>query len=226
LKQIKQTSMIPLYLRIAVDIADRIVRDELKEGDRIYGRSVMASEYKTSPETIRRALKLLSDMKVVKIHPQSGVVVMSRDNATRYLREYRDEKSTIQIRLRISELMNQMEALNTELTDSINDLIVRKDFFATAKEPLPNYELTVPDDSAIIGKSVGELDFWQHTGCTVIAIRRGKNVIVSPGPHAEIYGGDTLLVVGTTEAVEKAQALVSEREKKVCNNIDRIRPCK
>lgn len=172
----------------------------------------MASEYKTSPETIRRALKLLSDMKVVTIHPQSGAIVLSRDNASRYLRDYQAEKSTIQIRLHISDLMNQMETLNTELTDSINDLIVRKDFFTTAKESLPNYELTVPDDSSIIGKSVGGLNFWQHTGCTVIAIRRGKNVIISPGPYAEIYGGDTLLVVGSTEAVEKAQTLVNRKE--------------
>ena len=30
----------------------------------------MASEYNVSPETIRRALKLLHDMKVVEIKPQ------------------------------------------------------------------------------------------------------------------------------------------------------------
>ena len=43
------------YLQIALDLATRIARGELAEGSRIYGRSVMASEYGVSPETIRRA---------------------------------------------------------------------------------------------------------------------------------------------------------------------------
>ena len=45
------------YARIALDIAQRISRGELKENTRIYGRSIMASEYGVSPETIRRALR-------------------------------------------------------------------------------------------------------------------------------------------------------------------------
>ena len=47
------------YLQIALDLATRIARGELPEGSRIYGRSVMAPEYGVSPETIRRALRLL-----------------------------------------------------------------------------------------------------------------------------------------------------------------------
>ena len=33
------------YLQIALDLATRIAQGELAEGSRIYGRSVMASEY-------------------------------------------------------------------------------------------------------------------------------------------------------------------------------------
>ena len=47
------------YLQIALDIATRIARGELAEGSRIYGRSVMSSEYSVSPETIRRALRTI-----------------------------------------------------------------------------------------------------------------------------------------------------------------------
>ena len=62
------------YLQIALDLATRIAQGELTEGSRIYGRSVLASEYGVSPETIRKALRLLADMKVVDVKPQSGAV--------------------------------------------------------------------------------------------------------------------------------------------------------
>ena len=73
----KQSVVLSQYLQIALDLATRIAKGELPEGSRIYGRSVMASEYNVSPETIRRALRLLADMKVVEIKPQSGAVVLS-----------------------------------------------------------------------------------------------------------------------------------------------------
>ncbi len=41
----------------------------------------------------------------------------------------------------------------------------------------------------LIGKSIGELKFWQSTGGTIVAIRRGQTVILSPGPYAELFGG-------------------------------------
>ena len=49
------------YLQIALDLATRIAQGELTEGSRIYGRSVLASEYGVSPETIRKALRLLAE---------------------------------------------------------------------------------------------------------------------------------------------------------------------
>ena len=77
----KQAVVPSQYLQIALDLARRIAKGELPEGSRVYGRSVMASEYNVSPETIRRALRLLSDMKVVEVKPKSGVVVLSADSA-------------------------------------------------------------------------------------------------------------------------------------------------
>ena len=49
----KQTVVPAQYLQIALDLAGRVARGELPEGSRVYGRSIMASEYNVSPETIR-----------------------------------------------------------------------------------------------------------------------------------------------------------------------------
>ena len=54
--------------------------------------------------------------------------------------------------------------------------------------------------------------FWQSTGSTIVAIRRGQTVILSPGPYAELYGGDVIVLVGTPEAVQAAHSLVTSKE--------------
>ena len=43
---------------------------------------------------------------------------------------------------------------------------------------------------------VGETKFWQNTGATIVAVKRGEELIISPGPYIEFLAGDLLLVVG------------------------------
>ena len=76
------------YMRIAISVAERIAAGELREGEKISGRSKLSSEYEVSPETVRRAIQLLSDMRVVAVKEQSGVYVLSADNAKRYLQNF------------------------------------------------------------------------------------------------------------------------------------------
>ena len=86
-----ENDALPQYMRIARSIAQRIADGELMEGEKLSGRSKLSSEYNVSPETIRRALRLLSDMKVVEVKEQSGVYVLSADNARRYLRNFEEK---------------------------------------------------------------------------------------------------------------------------------------
>ncbi len=208
----KQTVVPSQYLQIALDIARRIAKGELREGQRIYGRSVMASEYNVSPETIRRALRLLSDMKVVEVKPQSGVVVLSADSARRYIENFEESADVRALRQQLKDLMTEYAELNRRLSDTVTALIKSRDTFAAADEPFPNYAVPIPKDSPLIGRSIGELKFWQSTGGTIVAIRRGQTVILSPGPYAQLYGGDTLVLVGSPAAAEAAHHLVTEKE--------------
>ena len=81
-----------------------IAKEEFLEGSKIYGRSVMASEYNVSPETIRRALKLLHDMKVVEIKPQSGATVLSIDNAKRYIQQFEDDSDVQSLKMQLKDI--------------------------------------------------------------------------------------------------------------------------
>lgn len=208
----KQSVVLSQYLQIALDLATRISKGELPEGSRIYGRSVMASEYNVSPETIRRALRLLADMKVVEIKPQSGAVVLSADSARRYIANFEESADVRVLRRQLKDMMEEATDLHRRIADTIAALVKSRDTFAAAGEPLPNYEVPVPQNSPVTGKSIGALKFWQSTGGTIVAIRRGQTVILSPGPYAELYGGDVIVLVGTPAAAEAAHHLVSAKE--------------
>ncbi len=208
----KQTVVPSQYLQIALDIARRIAKGELPEGQRVYGRSVMASEYNVSPETIRRALRLLSDMKVVEVKPQSGVVVLSADSARRYIENFEESADVRALRQQLKDLLAEYADLSRRLSDTVTALMKSRETFAAADEPFPNYEVPIPKDSPLIGRSIGELKFWQSTGGTIVAIRRGQTVILSPGPYAQLYGGDVIVLVGSPAAAEAAHRLVTEKE--------------
>ena len=208
----KQSVVPSQYLQIALDLATRIAKGELAEGSRIYGRSVMASEYNVSPETIRRALRLLADMKVVEVKPQSGAKVLSADSARRYIENFEEGADVHAMRAQLKSLLEEYDQLSRRLTETVTALIKSRETFAATGEPLPNYEVPVPKDSPLIGKSIGALKFWQSTGGTIVAIRRGQTVILSPGPYAELYGGDIIVLVGSPAAAEAAHHLVSAKE--------------
>jgi len=208
----KQTVVPSQYLQIALDLARRIAKGDLPAGSRIYGRSVMASEYNVSPETIRRALRLLADMKVVEVKPQSGAMVLSADSARRYIENFEENADVRALRERLREQMAEYEDLHRRMEETVKALVKSRDTFAAAGEPLPNYEVPVPKDSPCIGQSIGALKFWQSTGGTIVAIRRSQTVILSPGPYAELYAGDVIVLVGSPAAAEAAHHLLSVKE--------------
>ena len=70
----------------------------------------------------------------------------------------------------------------------------------------------MPQGSPVTGKSIGALKFWQSTGATIVAIRRNQTVILSPGPYAELYAGDVIVLVGSPSAAEAVHRLVTAKE--------------
>ena len=181
------------YTRIAISLAGRIASGQLKEGDKLSGRSKLSPEYNVSPETIRRTLRLLADMKVVEVKEQSGVYVLSADNARRYLHNFADQTDIRGKQQQLKELLVRQEHLNRQMAALCRDIL---DETSQTPDALPNYYCRIPDDWPHSGTTVGALRFWQATGATIVAIRRGLSYIVSPGPYAELYAGDAVIFVG------------------------------
>lgn len=186
----------PQYLRIALDLASKIAEGELQESQKISGRSLLSSRYNVSPETIRKALRLLADMKVVEVKEKSGVVILSADNAKLFLDSFHNRQEQQELHAALQNLLHQQSALGKQMAEVCDKLLQAQRTPLPSDKYLPNYEVTVSPTSDKIGASIGSLHFWQATGATVIAIRRNQNTILSPGPYAELHAEDVILFVG------------------------------
>lgn len=203
----KETASHPIYSQIAMDIALRIARGELKENTKIYGRSIMSSEYGVSPETIRRALKLLEDMDIVEIRQNSGTVIISAEKAKEYIARFNANEDVRSQYHKLKALLSEQERLNRQILTLTRDIIRTNERFSKT-HPFQNFEMVVPSDSPILGRSLGELQFWQKTGATIIAIRREEKIILSPGPYVVVSPLDILIFVGNVLAIDTVDKFV------------------
>ena len=105
----------PVYQQIAVDIASKIISGHYSVGDKIYARSSLATQYNVSSETARRAISILQDMNIVDIQKGSGVIITSCDNAVKFLKQYNDITTIVEIKHNILTCVERMEHENAYL---------------------------------------------------------------------------------------------------------------
>jgi len=205
----KNNIVAPVYVQIALDIALRIAKGELKENTKVYGRSIMSSEYGVSPETIRRAMKLLEDMHIVDIKQNSGAFVLSAENAKEYVAKFGEQNNIRSMQKKLINLIEQQKNTNQQIID-IADSILRINEKFSETNPFNNYEVVIPTNSGIIGHTLGELNFWQETRATVIAIRRGDQIILSPGPYVLFEAEDTIIFVGDISSIKAVTDFINK----------------
>ena len=112
-----ETDALPQYMRIAASVAERIAEGQFAEGEKLSGRSKLSSEYAVSPETIRKAVQLLRDMRVVSVKEQSGVYVLSADSARRYLQTMQARNALVDKKYRLRALLEQQENLTKQVSE-------------------------------------------------------------------------------------------------------------
>ncbi|ASW43270.1 MULTISPECIES: TrkA C-terminal domain-containing protein [Eubacteriales] len=192
------TTAIPTYKKIALDIANKIKNGAIQEGTILHGRSILASKYNVSPETIRRAIMLLEDIEAVKAIKGKGVLVVSKEQAVSFLKRNQSISSMKDYKTKIQNLLEKRKEIEDELLKSINGIIDYSSRFDEVNAIVP-IEFTIPEDCIYIGKTSAEIKLWQNTGATLIAIKRDDKLIISPGPYITIEGGDVFIVVGNDE---------------------------
>lgn len=192
----------PIYKKIAIDIANKIVKGDIKEKEKISGRSVLASMYNVSPETIRRAVAQLQEADVVKVAQGSGIEVLSISAAERFITKNKDNEYLISIKENVRELLEQHRKLDEQIEKSIEQLADYVERFQNIS-PFTLIEIEINEKCKMLGKHIFETRFWQHTSATIVAYRRGGEIIVSPGPDYVFLEGDIIVVTGIKDVYDR-----------------------
>ncbi|WML44453.1 TrkA C-terminal domain-containing protein [Neobacillus sp. PS3-40] len=197
-----QRTQIPTYERIAIDLANRIYDGKYKVGEKIHGRSTLASDYKVSPETVRRAIKILEDVEIVHSTKGSGIVISSRENAYKYIHRFSNLESVKDLEKQMYSLIGERDKLDDQLFETVKKIM---DYSVKLRHtnPLAPIEVEIFLGCTHIGKSISEVKFWQNTGGTVIGVKRNGEIIISPGPYTLILEGDVLLIIGDEETYDR-----------------------
>ncbi|TJY41582.1 GntR family transcriptional regulator [Cohnella pontilimi] len=196
------------YKSIALDIAQRIVSGEIPVGSKISGRSLLAGQYHVSPETIRKAIGLLKEENIVSVTQGKEITVISNRNAYEYITKHNYLKSVYSLKQDLQLLLQEKQNIDRRFESILTEIMEASDRLQNLK-PYNPIELKIHSHSHVIGMTIASLQFWQNTGATIIALRRGTNVSISPGPHVVLLEDDVLVVVGEEKAFEKTKQFIN-----------------
>jgi Trk K+ transport system NAD-binding subunit len=73
--------------------------------------------------------------------------------------------------------------------------------------PETQVDLVRTEAPELVGLTVAEADVRARTGCTVVAVERDDDLLTTVGPDTRVVAGDTLVVGGTDEAVNRFSEL-------------------
>ena len=191
---------IPSYIKIAVDIAYRISIGEFHEGERISGRSTLVSIYNVSPETIRRAVALLKDTEVVEVTEKSGIIIKSKEKAKEFLGKFKTKSDFNNLKVDTFNLIKERSLIDSKIEENIERLI---EYSSNTRSNgfIATFESKVESGSIIVGNSIGEINFWHNTKATIVGIKRGEEIFLSPGPYFVIKEEDIIVYVGSDEVL-------------------------
>lgn len=207
---IEEMAKKPIYQKIAIDITNRIVKDEFPLGSKIYGRSKLAGEYKVSPETIRRSMILLEDMNIVEVNQGSGITVKSRDQAFKYIEKFKVLDSINSLKNDLISLNKQKKIIDDKFELTLNKILDFTQKFKSTESFSP-LEIKIAKDAKIINKTISDVQFWKNTGATIVGIRRQNKMILSPGPDAIFLPDDVIIIIAEDSVYEKVNKFLYDQ---------------
>ncbi|MEN8076095.1 TrkA C-terminal domain-containing protein [Clostridioides difficile] len=200
----KSKISIPRYQQIAIEIASRICSGEYKVGEKIYARSSIASQYRVSSETARRAICVLCDLEIVTSEKGSGVIIKSYENAVNFIKQYSKRQTIDTIKDNLLKSISRQQQEMDILSSCLADLISASEHFRSMNPFMP-FEVKITEKCSYLSKTIAEIQFWQHTGATVLAIRRSDNIIKSPGPYAILLEGDIIYFLSQDDSPQRVK---------------------
>lgn len=206
----RDVAVLARYEEIAIDLARKIASRELREGERLLGRSTLAGTYRVSPETIRRAVAILHAHGIVDVVQGSGIRVVSRRAAQEFLDRLQTRTALENLRTELLELLGRKRELDDRLAEVGARLAQLAIHTLEASRRLE--EVPVPARSWLAGQTLASARLRNRTGATVIGVVRGGEEFYAPDPDFCLQAGDLLMVIGSEAARARLQELVDRSE--------------
>lgn len=168
------------------------------------------------PDRVRNVEKyILGDAANLEVLEQAGirktstVLITTHDDDTNiYLTLYcRKLRPDIQIisRAKLERNVSTLHRAGADIVmsyasmgaNAIINVLNRSNILMVA-EGLDIFEIKTP--RSLIGRNLIEADIRRTTGCTVVAINRNGDSIVTPDPRMPLEAGDELILIGSVEA--------------------------
>jgi TrkA domain protein len=86
--------------------------------------------------------------------------------------------------------------------------------FADLSREVPGLEsarFSIRPGSPFDGRPLGDTRARTVTGCSIVAVVRGSEVLTAPGPQQTLHAGHVLVVIGSRHGLEQLGALLSGR---------------
>jgi K+/H+ antiporter YhaU regulatory subunit KhtT len=199
-----------IYHNIALDIAKKIVNGDFPVGAKLSGRSLLSCQYSVSPETIRKSVSLLRDSAVVQVSQGKEITVLSPENAGHFIKSNSNVVSGL-LQEELELVLAKKQQIDKQFEIMYSKTMSFSDKLKTMNALIPE-EISFSDKSPIIGKSLDEIALWRHTGATLVAVRRGGELIVSPDPNTIIQANDRIFFVGPEGVYQKVADYLGQNE--------------
>ncbi|AEH07336.1 potassium channel family protein [Methanothermococcus okinawensis] len=100
--------------------------------------------------------------------------------------------------LRIAELTLKPEILDfvSTLMDTTHDMEIGR--------------FTISPNSVVVGKSISESKIRQSSGATILAIKKGDNVIINPSPNVILEVNDVIYAFGTKKHLDELKKILKD----------------
>lgn len=198
------------YQSIALDIAKRIVNAEFLAGDKISGRTILASQYKVSPETIRKGIAILKEANVVAVSQGKEIVVLPPQQAYHFIEHHKEMDSAYSLKQELELLLKKKEETDRLFHQNVTKIMGYSDRLKNLT-PYNPVEIEIQNNSMAVGRTLTDIRLWHNTGATIVAIRRNTEIIVSPGPNAVLQEKDRIVVVGANDVLHKVTDFINKQ---------------
>lgn len=124
---------------------------------------------------------MLKDVGILQTEKGSGIKVVSTEKVADFLKKNEGFDT-------LATLKEDLDSWAEEQNRQIQDILDKIQFAVNQTQQthvigsLNPYEIKITAACKVLGKTANELQFWHLTGATIVAVRHGEELILSPVP--------------------------------------------